>query len=86
MKRDVVAKQSWYLALGKMIRGYRITEGMSLRELAERTGITARTITRIEEARMQCPVHMVVAIATELDLSLDFDLFPVATTEVRKSA
>lgn len=86
MKRDVVAKQSFYVALGKMIRGFRIAEGVSLRDLAGRTGVTPRTITRIEEARMQCTAHMLVAIATELDLSLDFDLFPVAVAEVRKSA
>ncbi len=85
-RRNVVATHGFYLQLGKTIRGHRIAAELSLRELGARTGISPRTLARIEEAKAQCLVHMVVVIATELDLSLDFDLFPVTAAEERKAS
>lgn len=77
--------QEFYVTLGKAIRGFRVADRVTQADLARRVGITPRTLQRIEAARSHCSVHQLVKIAEALDLSLDFDLFPVTTAE-RKSA
>jgi DNA-binding XRE family transcriptional regulator len=58
---------------------------VTLRDMASRIGVTVRCLERYEAGTVRCPLHVALAIANELDLSLDFDVFPV-TKEERKSA
>jgi transcriptional regulator with XRE-family HTH domain len=81
----LVANQAFYVALGKTLRGFRVLERVTLRDMAARLGVTHRTLERYEAGTIWFPMHIVFAVANELDLSLDFDVFPV-TKEERKSA
>lgn len=84
-RRRNLDTSEFYANVGKTLRGFRHVEGLTTRALAERVGVSTRTIERIETAKMRCPLHTLLAIANELDLSLDFDVFPVAKDE-RKTA
>lgn len=85
MRRNNVAIRTFYLDLGRMLRGFRLADGTTSAALAGRIGITPRMLQRFETAESPVPTHVVIAIAAELDLSLDFDVFPI-TEEKRKSA
>jgi len=62
--------------IGERLRAERQLRGLSLRELAERLGLSASLISQIETGRARPSVQTLYAVAGELDLSIDDLLFP----------
>ena len=60
--------------LGGMIRQYRIRKGLTLQELAEKSGITKGYLSKIEKAKKAPPVSTVIGIAKALGISIS-DIF-----------
>ena len=64
-----------YPQIGDQLRARRQALGLSLRELADRLGVTPSLISQIERGRANPSVSTLYAIVAELDLSLDELLF-----------
>lgn len=64
-----------YPEVGERLRARRRERGLSLRELAERLGVSPSLISQIERGRARPSVSTLFAIVTELDASLDELLF-----------
>ena len=61
--------------MGEHLRAARAARGLSLRELAERLGVSPSLISQIETGRASPSVNTLYALAAELDVSLDELLF-----------
>lgn len=61
--------------MGERLRLERQARGLSLRELAQRLGVSASLISQVETGRANPSVSTLYAIAAELDVSLDELLF-----------
>lgn len=61
--------------VGKRLRAERQAKGLSLRDLADRLGVSASLISQIETGRARPSVSTLYAIAAELGVSLDDLLF-----------
>jgi transcriptional regulator with XRE-family HTH domain len=61
--------------MGERLRLARRARGLSLRELAQRVGVSASLISQVETGRANPSVSTLYAIAAELDVSLDELLF-----------
>ncbi len=61
--------------MGDRIRRERRAHGLSLRDLADRLGVSPSLISQVETGRAMPSVSTLYAIATELDVSLDDLLF-----------
>ncbi len=57
--------------VGSLIRRERQKQGLSLRELARRVGVSASMLSQVETDRTRPSVSTIYAIATELGLSID---------------
>jgi transcriptional regulator with XRE-family HTH domain len=57
--------------VGSLIRRERQRQGLSLRELARRVGISASMLSQVETDRTRPSVSTIYAIATELGISID---------------
>ncbi|MBV9095004.1 MAG: cupin domain-containing protein [Streptosporangiaceae bacterium] len=57
--------------VGSLIRRERQKQGLSLRELARRVGVSASMLSQVETDRTRPSVSSIYAIATELGLSID---------------
>jgi transcriptional regulator with XRE-family HTH domain len=57
--------------VGTLIRRERQKQGLSLRELARRVGVSASMLSQVETDRTRPSVSTIYAIATELGLSID---------------
>jgi transcriptional regulator with XRE-family HTH domain len=64
-----------YPQIGDQLRARRHELGLSLRELAERLGVSASLISQIERGRANPSVSTLYALVAELDVSLDDLLF-----------
>jgi transcriptional regulator with XRE-family HTH domain len=64
--------------IGRRLRTARQSQGLSLRDLAGRLGVSASLISQIETGRAQPSVSTLYAIVGELGVSLDDLLFPDA--------
>jgi transcriptional regulator with XRE-family HTH domain len=64
-----------YPEMGEALREARRGRGLSLRELADRLGVSPSMISQVETGRANPSVSTLYAIATELDVSLDDLLF-----------
>lgn len=64
-----------YPEVGERLRARRRDKGLSLRDLAERLGVSPSLISQIERGRARPSVSTLFAIVTELDASLDELLF-----------
>ena len=62
--------------IGRRLRDERTRRQLSLRDLAERLGVSPSLISQIETGRARPSVATLYAIVSELDLSLDDLLFP----------
>lgn len=69
------AQRPDYPQVGDAIRSRRQTLGLSLRDLADRLGVTPSLISQIERGRANPSVSTLYAIVAELQLSLDELLF-----------
>jgi transcriptional regulator with XRE-family HTH domain len=56
--------------LGKRIQQYRINKGLTLQELAEKTGYTKGYLSRIENAEKAPPVSTLINLAKALNISI----------------
>ena len=63
--------KAWLDALGALIRAQRVTAGLSLRELAERTKVSNAYLSQIERGLHEPSLSVLGAIAAALDLSLE---------------
>jgi len=64
-----------YAEVGTRLRTARGLRGLSLRVLADRTGVSPSLISQVETGRAKPSVSTLYAIASELDISLDELLF-----------
>ena len=64
-----------YPQIGERLRSRRQEAGLSLRDLAERLGVSPSLISQIERGRANPSVSTLYAIVAELDISLDELLF-----------
>ena len=64
-----------YPEIGEQLRTRRHARGLSLRELADRMGVSASLISQIERGRANPSVSTLYAMVAELDVSLDELLF-----------
>lgn len=64
-----------YGEMGDRLRAARRSRSLSLRELAERLGVSSSLISQVETGRASPSVSTLYAIANELDISLDALLF-----------
>jgi transcriptional regulator with XRE-family HTH domain/quercetin dioxygenase-like cupin family protein len=64
-----------YPQIGDQLRARRQSVGLSLRDLAERLGVTPSLISQIERGRARPSVSTLYALVAELDVSLDELLF-----------
>ena len=62
--------------IGERLRAERQGHGLSLRDLADRLGVSASLISQIETGRARPSVSTLYAVAGELGISLDELLFP----------
>jgi transcriptional regulator with XRE-family HTH domain len=58
-------------ALGALIRAQRVTAGLSLRDLAERTNVSNAYLSQIERGLHEPSISVLGAIAAALDVSLE---------------
>jgi transcriptional regulator with XRE-family HTH domain len=63
--------KAWLDALGALIRAQRMTAGLSLRELAERTKVSNAYLSQIERGLHEPSISVLTAIASALDVSLE---------------
>ena len=63
--------KAWLDALGALIRAQRVTEGLTLRELAERTKVSNAYLSQIERGLHEPSISVIGAIAAALDVSLE---------------
>ena len=63
--------KAWLDALGALIRAQRVTAGLSLRELAERTKVSNAYLSQIERGLHEPSLSVLGAIAAALDVSLE---------------
>jgi len=75
-----MATRVLYEDVGRCIRQARNAAGLSLSEMSKRLGCTPTHLQRVELADTACALHLLVAIADELDTTLD-DLCPVQMTD-----
>ncbi len=64
-----------YPQMGERLRAARQARGLTLRELAQRLGVSPSMVSQIETGRASPSVSTLYAIANELDVSLDELLF-----------
>jgi transcriptional regulator with XRE-family HTH domain len=64
-----------YPQIGERLRALRRARGLSLRELADRLGVSPSLISQIERGRARPSVSTLFALVSELDASLDELLF-----------
>src|ERR671921_265211 len=64
-----------YPQIGERLRSSRRARGLSLRDLAQRLGVSPSLISQIELGRANPSVSTLYAIVAELDISLDELLF-----------
>ena len=57
--------------LGSALRGARLKQGLSLRELSRRIGVSASLVSQVETGRLQPSVRTLYSMVNELELSLD---------------
>jgi transcriptional regulator with XRE-family HTH domain len=62
-------------AMGERLRAARLARNLTLRELAQRLGVSPSMISQIETGRASPSVSTLYSIASELDVSLDELLF-----------
>ena len=67
--------RSVHRRMGERLRAARQGRGLSLRDLAERLGVSASLISQIETGRANPSVSTLYALVDELDVSLDELLF-----------
>lgn len=60
--------------LGQLLKDAREKIGITTVELAERSGVSRGTISRMEAGRMNCTIDSITAIAQALGVSIDFVL------------
>jgi transcriptional regulator with XRE-family HTH domain len=63
--------KAWLDALGTLIRAQRMTAGLSLRELADRTKVSNAYLSQIERGLHEPSITVLAAIAAALDVSLE---------------
>ena len=63
-----------YNGLGRRIRERRRELGLTQLEFADRVGISSQHLSNVENGRTKLSMHLMVAIATEMNCSID-DLF-----------
>jgi transcriptional regulator with XRE-family HTH domain len=63
--------KAWLDPLGALIRAQRMTAGLSLRELAERTKVSNAYLSQIERGLHEPSISVLTAIAAALDVSLE---------------
>ena len=59
------------VSVGSLIRRERQKQGLSLRALARKVGVSASMLSQVETERTRPSVSTIYAIATELGLSID---------------
>jgi transcriptional regulator with XRE-family HTH domain len=64
-------EKAWLDALGALIRAQRVTAGLSLRELADRTKVSNAYLSQIERGLHEPSISVLDAIAAALDVSLE---------------
>jgi transcriptional regulator with XRE-family HTH domain len=64
-----------YPDIGERLRSHRLARGLSLRDLADRVGVSPSLISQIERGRANPSVSTLYALVAELDASLDELLF-----------
>lgn len=69
-------------ALGPRLRGLRLSRGLTLERLSERSGISASTISRLESGKRQASLELLLPLTRELGATLD-DLVPAADPDPR---
>lgn len=75
-----------YGEMGNRLRLERRARGLSLRELADRLGVSPSLISQVETGRASPSVSTLYALASELDISLDDLLFNGRTPSGRVAA
>lgn len=70
-----------YGEMGDRLRAARQVRGLSLRTLADRTGVSASLISQVETGRARPSVSTLYSLATELGISLDELLFVDAPSD-----
>jgi transcriptional regulator with XRE-family HTH domain len=63
--------KAWLDALGALIRAQRVTAGLSLRELGERTKVSNAYLSQIERGLHEPSISVLDAIAAALDVPLE---------------
>jgi transcriptional regulator with XRE-family HTH domain len=63
--------KAWLHALGALIRAQRVTAGLSLRELGERTKVSNAYLSQIERGLHEPSISVLDAIAAALDVPLE---------------
>ena len=69
-----------YERIGRRIRKVRNEKQMEVGELATRSGTIQQSISKIEQGEMPPPVHLLVAIAKALGVTLN-DLVPMEESD-----
>ena len=75
-----------YVFMGKQIRHFRRTKGMSQTALAAALGISAAHVGHIERGTRHASLETVVAISKQLEVSLDALVFPNRANNVNRVA
>jgi transcriptional regulator with XRE-family HTH domain len=65
------AGKAWLDALGALIRAQRVTAGLTLRELSERTNVSNAYLSQIERGLHEPSISVLGAIAAALGVSLE---------------
>ena len=63
-------EKAWLGALGALIRAQRVTAGLTLRELSERTKVSNAYLSQIERGLHEPSLSVLAAIAAALDVPL----------------
>lgn len=71
MAMDRTPGRICYAAIGRNIRAARLSAGITQQALAERLHLTALHLGRIERGERRIPLHLLAAIADQLDVRLD---------------
>jgi len=83
MQAETDILKKYYKLLGLRIRKFRLSKGLSLRDLARISDLEKPNLSRIENGRANITFRTAIILSVALDIELK-DLFDISLEEIKK--
>lgn len=64
-------RSKFYEDVGRMVRGFRVAEGLTRRELAAQVHVSETHLGQVELGSTACPLYLAAKIAEVLDITIE---------------